>query len=152
MAEPEIEVEVLRQLVARHRVCWEVWPTYHYEGNGERRQVGFEIDLLGTHDQPAHPVIPGCDECAKTFLALNRIAKAVLPVGQGDTEYSIAPFDGSLRSAKRRNFREDVELQLLLEHRTGLAEPVDACEVRCLSEIEAALRNLGACKGSWLHI
>jgi hypothetical protein len=149
MTESEIELEFVRQLVARHRVCWEVWPVFRYEHNGERKQVGFEVDLLGTHDTPAHAVTPGCDECAKTFDALRAIAKWVLPEGQRDTDYRLAPFDNSLHASKQRKFREDVELKLVLEHRTGLSEPVDPCQVRCLQEIEAALAGLGARKASW---
>ncbi len=139
----------LKELVARHRVCWEVWPLYHYDLHGERKQVGFEVDLFGAHDHPVHAVAPGCDECVKVFESLRAIADWVRPTGERDTDYTIRCFDSSLRSSKKRRQREDVELQLSLEHKSGYDKEVDPCEVRCLAEIEAALGRLGAHKGSW---
>ena len=49
------------ELVRRYHVYWDVWPEYTFIKH-EKRQIGFELDLAGTHgDEAEHPA-PGCDK------------------------------------------------------------------------------------------
>lgn len=54
----------LRELVQRHRVCWEVWSVLL--SNAQRLQVGYELVLYGTHADEQEPdrSVPGCPRCA----------------------------------------------------------------------------------------
>jgi hypothetical protein len=141
--------ERLKELVERHQVCWEVWPLYNYSSTGERAQVGFEVDISGVHHEPGHVPMPGCDECERVFRALREIAIWARPDPKDETEHVIHGFDRRLRESPKRGHRDDVELQLMIEHRTGYERPVDACEVACLRTIERRLAALGAGKGRW---
>lgn len=113
-------------------------------------QVGFEVDLLGTHVDPSHPLTAGCDECGRVFEALREIAESALAGIEPDTEYEMPRYyDGSLHASRKQRGREDVALTIELRHRVGFDRPVDAAEVRCLQQIEARLHALGARQGSW---
>jgi hypothetical protein len=60
----------LRELVMQHKLCWEVWPEYHIDQNGKKVQIGFELELIGTHYHPEHPPLPGCEECVKVYKGI----------------------------------------------------------------------------------
>jgi len=139
----------LKRLVERHQVCWEVWPQETIGREGRRVQVGFELDLLGTHDHPVKPPMPGCDQCAEVYGDLRRIAQWILPKEERESDYEIGAFDSSIRFPPEREFREEITLPIRIIHREGFERPVDACEVRCLREMEKKLELLGASKGKW---
>ena len=76
---PDEECKRIQELVRRHKVCWEVWPEYHIDREGKRIQIGFELNLIGTHDHPEQIIEPGCPECMKIYEDLNRIAHWIIP-------------------------------------------------------------------------
>ena len=141
--------QYLRELVRQHKVCWEVWPEYHIDREEKKVQIGFELDLVGTHHQAAHPPEPGCEECVKVYDDLRRIAQWIIPKEERDSCYEIGFFDASIHYASQRRFRKDVTLSIKILHREGFDRPTDACEVRCLNEMEEKLKGLGAGKGTW---
>ena len=86
------ETVTLRELVERYRVCWEVWPESAMV-DGRVRQIGFELELSGTHPQEVKNPSPGCHYCKQVFGALLRIAEHILPPNSGQpSEYNIDPF------------------------------------------------------------
>jgi hypothetical protein len=142
------DVAVLKQLVVRHKVCWEVVPIWHVPLGGEKVKIGFEVDLFGTHDHPTQPS-PGCEECHTVFSDLRRIANAVMPPSDRASRYVLEPYDVSLHFSPRRKMRKDVVVAIDIVHRDHFDGHVDECETRCLCEIERALRALGACPSIW---
>jgi hypothetical protein len=148
----------LRELVMRHKVVYELRPAYAMVDE-QRRQVGFDVEVCGTHGQGVldghepQPA-PGCERCVAVFHDLVDVAKAVLPPADRPTGYYIEPFDQSLhyftkrRPAARRD-RPDVMLTIEVRHREGFDREVDPCESRCVQEIVASLRALGAQEGTW---
>ena len=143
------DAAALKQLVERHKVCWEVVPIWHVPRSGERVKIGFEIDLFGTHDHPKQPPLPGCDECHTVFSDLRRIANAVMPPNDRASRYAIEPYNVSITYSPRRHMRRDVLVAIDIVHRDRFDRDIDECEVRCLHDIEASLRQFGACSGSW---
>ena len=132
-------------LVEKHRVRWALYPERRVNHEtGEIEQIGFEIDLMGTHDAPPKPPLPGCDECVVVFRALSRIASWCVPAEHRDSVYDIGSFDARLRQHPPTFERQDVQVTLKILHREGYERPVDDCERRCLSDIEARLRSVGA--------
>ena len=142
-------IAYLRDLVAKHKICWEVWPEYHQDSKGRKIQIGFELDLIGNHYQPSHLPSPGCDECFKVYNALWEIAVWILPQEKRLSRCEIQFFDHALRYAPSRKLRPEVTLTLKIIHAEGFDRPVDACEQKCLNEITAKLRQLGALQGRW---
>lgn len=143
----EMEREELLALVERHQVCWEPYPIWYAAPDRPKVQIGYEVNLWGTHDHPAHPAFPGCEECRPVRAALERIARWVIPVPHRTTRYDIEPYDASIHISRRRNERKDVRLVIEVVHRDGVDIPVDACQANCLEEIETKLKDLGAAQG-----
>ncbi len=128
---------VLKELVERFRVCWEVWPEYVYVGR-EKRQVGFALELYGTHEPGTGHVDPGCRHCQRVFAALRTIVDWIQPRDLRPSMYEIAPYDQSISYSSVRDNREDVCLTLRILHRSGFECPVDECEVSLPGGNEAA--------------
>ena len=72
------EYDKIEELVGQHEVCWEVVPEYHMNQKGERVQIGFELDLIGTHYHPEQSPIPGCKECVNVYEDLKQIAQCIM--------------------------------------------------------------------------
>lgn len=142
------EVDTLRETVARYRVCWDVWPEFALV-KGKRMQIGFELELSGTHEPGVEHPSPGCEHCQRVFLGLVEIADWIQPKERRLSRYEIEPYQQTLRYSQRRNSRPDVSLSLRILHREDGLQPVDPCEERCLDEMEHRLGEIGACKGSW---
>ena len=148
MASTEDENLTLRELVERFRVCWEVWPEYAFV-NHEKRQIGFSLELYGTHEPSVVHPTAGCTHCIPVFTALQRIAVFILPKEERPSTYSIEMYDGALHYANKRGNRPEVELPIKILHRHEFELPVDQCEARCLTEMKQRLRGLGAPEGRW---
>jgi hypothetical protein len=138
----------LEELVHHYRVCWDVWPENEVV-DGKVRQVGFELELSGTHPPEVKNPSPGCHYCHDVFNALFRIAECILPLNSGQpTRYNISPYEQIIRYSRGRGSRPDVSLTIHIVHRQGLG-PVDECEQRCLKLMEERLATLGASKATW---
>jgi len=140
--------EALRELVERFRVCWEALPDYYYVKK-EKRQIGFTLELAGTHEAGVEHPLPGCPHCHKVRMALQAIADWIMPKERRDSGYDIVPYDQSIQYEAVRKFRPDVSLRIRIQHRSGFDRPVDACEVRCLNEMKQRLKELGAREKKW---
>lgn len=138
----------LEELVERFRVCWRDWPEYIY-ADGHERQIGFELDLSGTHEPWVKHPEPGCEHCQRVFAALHEIAEWILPKDERPSTYEIEVFDRAIRYTAAHKGRPDVQLAIRILHRNGWDQPVDECEERCLQEMKARLAEIGACRQSW---
>ena len=137
-----------QELVSRYRVCWDVWPEETMV-DGKRQQIGFELELSGTHPPEVKNATPGCQYCHEVFSALRQIAEHILPSkSDRPSEYVISTYDPSIRYSRSRGSRPDISLTIKIVHRRGLG-PVDECEQRCLKVMEEGLADLGASKGTW---
>jgi hypothetical protein len=141
--------QVLRELVERFQICFEVLAD-NYFVDKELRQIGFRLELTGTHEQEIELPIPGCEHCRKVWRALNAVADWIIPREERDSDYDIIPYDQSIHYDRARKFRPDVSLRIWIRHRSGFDRPVDACEVRCLNEMTQRLKELGVRKGKWV--
>ena len=148
MLTEENNTKRLAELVRRFRVCWEVWPEYAFVEQ-ERRQVGFALELYGTHEPWVEHPEAGCDECLRVFTALQTIAEGVLPQEHRPSRSDMGIYDQSIHYSPKRGNRPDVVLPIRITHREGFERPVDECERLCLKEIEQRLRELGAGEGRW---
>ena len=96
----------LKELVRQHKVCWEVWPVYHIDRKGEKVQIGFELELAGTHHEPKEPPKPGCAECV-TVEALAKVffcGSTSSPRTEKLNNFNLSPFTLSLSKGKLRTF------------------------------------------------
>lgn len=138
----------LKDIVERHQVCYQTWPIRTSDGS-DMPQVGFAVDIAGTHDHPESSPRPGCAECRVVYDALRELAIAACPPVNDATSIDILPFDRSIHASRRRAYRDDVELRIQVTHRVGPDLPVDECERACLDHILWYLDKLGAKKNTW---
>ena len=141
---------VLKELVKQFRVSWEAWPEYAVVDR-ERRQIGFTLDLYGTHEPGTGHIDPGCRHCHRVFAALRVIADWILPRDERPSRYEIESYNPSISYSPARGNRPDLTLTIRIQHREGFERPVDACEVRCLEEMKQRLREVGACERQWSY-
>lgn len=141
-------LEELSALTHRYRVCFEVSPEYAYVG-GERREIGYAVELFGTHDEPLKAPAPGCPECAPVQSALEEIIDFVVPRELRDSRYDLHVDRNRLAFSETRGRRPDVSARITILHKQGVNRPVDACEARCLHDIVRSLRAIGALEGRW---
>lgn len=135
-------------LVERYQVCWDIYP--HEEmWNGDRIQTGFDLELYGTHEKTMQHPSPGCPHCIQVYDALQAIALNIVPAQRRPSVYQLSAFDQSIRYSHMRHDRPDVLLTITIAHRGARMEPVDDCEVRCLDEIKATLKDIGADHRTW---
>ena len=134
----------LREFVEKYKVSYEVWPIFEVKHEGEKVQIGFELELAGTHHDPKEPPKPGCVECVTVYDDLRRIAQSILPQEDRKSRYEISVFDSSLHYSAKRKFRGEVSLAIRILHKGKFDDPTDDCEVRCLHEMGQKLSALGA--------
>ena len=136
------------ELAERFRVCSEVWPEYAFI-NHEKRQIGFQLELSGMHEDGfGHPE-PGCDKCREVYAAMVRIAQSVLPAEDENCTYQLEPYDQGIRYSPRHGNRPEITLAIRIIHRKALDLPVDQAETRYLNDIQQRLENLGAGPHNW---
>lgn len=133
----------LHELISRYQVWWDVWPEYIFV-NREKRQIGFDLELSGSHEHGSDYPEPGCGECRNIYSALHRIAEDLLQKEGENCTGQIEPFDQGVHYSRRHGNRPEVSLTIRILHKTALERPVDASEVRSLAAIQKRLEELGA--------
>lgn len=148
--ESQDTLETLQTLVKAHQVCWEVLPEQIPVVEDRPRQVGFDLMLYGTHAPEDHP-FPGCEKCQIIYKDLRKIAKWILPKDKRTSRYEIEIFDRAIRYDHARGNRPDVSLTVKILHRSDFDQPVDECEVQCLTDMKTKLSKLGVKEGRWTN-
>ena len=138
----------IKALVQRFRVCWEVYPLQILVKEGIRK-IGFDLELFGTPECGTEHIVPGCEHCQRVETALQEIADRILLRESPSSGHLVTPDGASLSYAPVRANRPDVVVRVFIGHRHQWDQPADECDEGCLKDIEQALSELGACKGSW---
>ena len=136
----------LREIAARHRVYYEIRREQVPLKDHTLQEVGYRLELHGEHAAGSHPM-PGCALCQEIYRGLREIAVWILPTEIRDSSYDLEAFDASLHYSHPTKDPGSVQLGIDILHRSGFDRPVDACEVRCLREMEEKLRRLGLRRG-----
>ncbi len=144
--ESEQTEQRLREIVARYRVYYEIRPESVPLKDHSLQEVGFRLELHGEHATGSHPM-PGCTLCQEIYAGLREIAAWILPKEIRDSSYDLEAFDASLHYSHPTKDPGSVQLGIDILHRSGFDRPVDACEVRCLREMEEKLRRLEVRRG-----
>lgn len=141
-------VKRLKDMVEMHQVCYEVFPE-RLIVNDQVVKVGFDLELVGTHEHGTSTLSPGCPRCVRTFEDLRQIAEWIMPKEERASRYEIEPYDHALHQSANRKFVPEVVLSMTILHRHGFDQPVDDCEERCLKEMRGKLAELGVRDGEW---
>ena len=139
----------LNDLVRRFQVCWEVWPECVFV-DLEKRQIGFVLELCGTQEPGTGRPQPGCEHCRDVFVALREIAEHVMPHESRPSISEIGPYDHAIHYSPTRQNRPEVALTITILHQSRIEDPLDECQVRCLSEMKQRLNEMGAQERQWI--
>lgn len=88
----------LNGLLRSYTMLWQLWPQYAVL-HGERRQIGFELELIGSHTLDPNHLDPGCLQCHRVrsiLLAIaENVAHEVFP-NHHSVSYDIDPHSASI--------------------------------------------------------
>lgn len=144
-----MRLQELRDLVKKRQVCFDVFREQVGFQEAGSRAVGYEMVLSGIHARGSHPPLPGCDLCRDVYDDLKKVAEWILPREHRASFYEIEPYRPVIRATRMRKLREEVSLSIRILHRDHYDDPIDECETRCLVEMEARLKQIGASEGEW---
>lgn len=147
-----LELEALRRIVVEREVCWDVFPERVGFSRAGIKAIGFELVLIGIHSPGEHPPRPGCPLCKEVYRSLRTVAEWILPDEHRASMYEIGPYHAAIRATHKRNMRPEVSLSIRILHRDHFDAPIDACETRCLAEMEERLARIWASKGAWVSL
>jgi hypothetical protein len=123
-----------------------VWPVY-IPINGERRQIGFEVELVGSHSTDPHHFHPGCLECNRVRLKLLTVAETVIaslaPTLRQSVRCEIHARRASILYWPRLGNRSFVSVGIQIFHQHGFDCPIDRSEIATLNDVKESLAQLG---------
>jgi hypothetical protein len=97
MSSPSLNTRV-PSLVAEYGVFWQFWPQFE-QTHGERRVVGFEVELIGSHTSDRKHVDPACPKCRNVraeLLSIANLVPAGLAVAVNSLTYNIDSHSGAI--------------------------------------------------------
>ncbi len=97
MATPALNSRV-QSLVTEYGVFWQLWPQFE-QTHGERRLVGFEVELIGSHTSDLNHVDPACPMCRhvrSVLLAIADLIPGELTLSRNSLTYNIDSHSNSI--------------------------------------------------------
>ena len=134
--------QVLQSLVAEYNSFWQVWPQYE-QANGERRLVGFEVELIGSHTSDLNHVDPACRRCRSVRAVLLAIAD-LLPreanLGENSLTYNIDSHSNSVLCLPALGYRSAVSVSIYVSWNRSNSQ---SFETDMLTAIKSFLNRWG---------
>jgi hypothetical protein len=97
MATPTLNSRV-QSLATEYGVFWQFWPQFE-QTHGERRLVGFEVELIGSHASDLNHVDPACPTCRhvrSVLLAIADLMPGELTLSRNSFTYDIDSHSNSI--------------------------------------------------------
>jgi hypothetical protein len=133
----------LRGIVERFQVTWAVTPL-HESHSGESVEIGFVLELNGTHEPVADHVGRTCRHCANLMLALKIIGDWLLPP-QGKCSFcEVQAYSDFVRAEQKYQAEACSTRALRLVSHLGTLCQLGACHVWCMTKMKARLNRIGA--------
>jgi len=132
----------VQSLVTEYGVFWQCWPQFE-QTHGERRLVGFEVELIGSHTSDLNHVDPRCPRCQNVRAVLLSIANLVpadLAVGVNSVMYNIDSHSGAILCLPALGNRSAVWVSIYLSWNRSNGQ---SFETDLLTEVRALLNKWG---------
>lgn len=135
----------IREWARQHQAAWEIEPLVEVH-EGERVQVGFEIDLYAR--------VPSGATASSAILAalwdgLQSVAAMLAPAAGPDGRIEVEPFDAAERLRPETHFAPEIMLQARFVETAERFVAVSDDDRARLSQVERRLRELGLEARSW---
>lgn len=126
-----------------YAVVWHGWP-YRSVIDGEVRQVGFELEFIGSHCLDPNHLDPGCPQCHRVRAALlvvaEHLANHVFPNLQESLTYEI---DSHSTSVVYSANRACVTVSIIVMQRHAFDRPIDFSDNSLLGSVKQSIAELG---------
>ena len=132
----------VQSLVTEYGVFWQFWPQFE-QTRGERRLVGFEVELIGFHKSDLSHVDPTCPRCRNVRAVLMSIASLVpadLGLGVNSLTYNIDSHSGAILCLPALGNRSAVWVSIYLSWSRSNGQ---SFETDLLTEVRALLNRWG---------
>jgi hypothetical protein len=136
----------LTELVRDYNICCDVRPKYVGTG-GERRQVGFDLELLGSHSSDRYHLDPTCPMCERVRAALLAVTGMIVPKSGKSVRYEIDAYSKSIMWTSTLGNRPFLTLSIRIVNWQWFDQPIDRCEISPLIQIRERLVELGVREG-----
>lgn len=133
----------LRGIVERFQVTWGVTPL-HESDSGESVEIGFVLDLNGTHEPVADHVGRTCRHCANLMLALRIIGDWVFPPEGKCSSCELQTYSNFVRGGQQGQPEACSTRALRLVSDPGTRCQLGACHVWCKTKMREQLNRIGA--------
>jgi len=141
MATPALNSRV-QSLATEYGMFWQFWPQFE-QTHGERRLVGFEVELIGSHTSDLNHVDPACPTCRHVRSVLLAIANAMLSetnFRRNYLTYNIDSHSNSILCLPALGNRSAVSVSIYVVWNQSNGQ---SFETDLLSEIKAFLNGWG---------
>ena len=132
----------VQSLVTEYGVFWQFWPQFE-QTHGERRLVGFEVELIGSHTSDLNHVDPACPRCRNVRAVLLSIANLVpadLGLDVNSLTYNIDSHSGAILCLPALGNRSAVWVSVYF---SGSRSNGQSFETDLLTEVRALLSKWG---------
>jgi len=132
----------VQSFLTQYGVFWQLWPQFEHT-HGERRVVGFEVELIGSHTSDINHVDPACPKCRNVRAVLLSIANLVPPdlaLGLKSLTYNIDSHSGAILCLPALGNRSAVSVSIYLSW-SGSKGP--SFETDLLNGVKRSLNRLG---------
>jgi hypothetical protein len=142
--------EALRDMIARHKVCFDHDPFYVKDGSDRIVQIGFQLNLYAAFQDPKHLPLGEDQELQELVGDLRRLCRVFFQSLDllKPCQYPEPPMHRIMYSPERR-YRAEVCLQIPIFDRAHYGMKAERGLEELLATAECLLRQLGAKRGTW---
>lgn len=142
MAVAQVESWSLGVVVRNHRVGFRLLPL-DIRVVGREVEVGFALELLGTHEPRGRTCTPACRDCRRVLLGLLEVADWVLPLGRNSTDGANKGYEKLTRYVSAGGGQPEVLLLIRIVHRRRFEDANDGWGLQFLEEARHFLLDAG---------
>jgi hypothetical protein len=142
--------EVLRDMIATRKICFDHDPFYVKDGTDRIVQIGFQLNLYAAFQDPKHLPSGEDSELHALIGDLRRLCRVFFQSLDllKPCQYPEPPMHRIMYSPERR-YRAEVGLQVPIFDRGHYGAKPDRSLEELLATAECLLRQLGARRGTW---
>jgi hypothetical protein len=132
----------VQSLVTEYGVFWQCWPQFE-QTHGERRVVGFEVELIGSHTSDLSHIDPACPRCRgvrAVLLSIANLVPADLALGVNSMTYNFDSHSGTILCLPALGNRSAVPVSIYLSWNRSNGQ---SFETDLLTEVRALLNKCG---------
>ncbi len=141
-SDPEGFILALREIAEHFQITWGVTPL-HEPHSEESVEIGFVLDLNGTHEGAARHRAQTCQHCANLMLALRIIGDWLFPP-QGKCSFcELQAYSNFVRGDQQGQPEACSTRALRLVSHLGTRCQLGACHVWCKTKMTEQLNRIG---------